>query len=372
MRYIFDNSYLEKDDDIEYLHIKVKSYYQSGYASGKLFEQSKNKVLKLLKNPVIGSLLSIFYWFFKRDLRRIRIPKDYLDELKGYSDSTKIPYHRLFLINFIFDVLKKLGFHCSSFVFFGSDNSSFIGRNTDLRPLLARIAVRFCPPTVITLNLEGKNIFTHVTLPFFVGAMNGINEAGLAVNSHQMLYVKEKNIAGNCATPLLVRLILEHARNLTDASEIGKNNMTARSLNLLVSDIAHKESCIFEIAPDKFNIINKGNKNYLACTTHFQSEKMNGYHYHSVEPSVSRLVSINNYLTAKKNISLDDLLEFLKDTTNGLVNDGSGYSITNSGTFQSFIIDFNNQNLHINIGRKIPVTHYGQYLKIKLWTGEKS
>lgn len=370
MRYTYKKSYLEKKDGIEYIYIKADNYYQSGYICGELFKRSHNRILKLLKNPLAVVIFSFLYWFLKKDFQKIRIPEDYLEELKGYACSSGISYRILFFINFIFDVLKRFGFHCSSFVFFGSTNT-FIGRNTDLRPFLAKIAIKFCSPTVVTLDLKDKIQFTHVTIPFFVGAINGINVFGIAVNSHQMLYVRERKVVGNFATPLLVRLVLENAKSLSAVEKLVNKNITARSLNLLVSDLIRKDSCIIEIAPDKTNVIKNKGKNYLACTTHFQSSIMNSYHYHSIVPSIARLNSINNYLEGGAHIDISDIIKLLKDTTNGLKNDGSGYSLTNFGTFQSFIFDFYNNYLYINNADQIPVTGYGQYIKLKLWTGEK-
>ena len=122
--------------------LNEKDYYSTGFAYGQLLVKSKNPIIKFLKNKFVKLVISILYLITKRHYKKLRIPKEYLDEIRGYSDSTGIAYNHIFLLNFGFDVLTKYGFHCSTISFFNK-KSILVGRNTDVPPHVAKIALKY-------------------------------------------------------------------------------------------------------------------------------------------------------------------------------------------------------------------------------------
>ena len=50
-----------------------------------------------------------------------------------------------------------------------------------------------------------------------------------------------------------------------------------------------------------------------------------------------------------------------QSTENGTGHDGSGFSPTNDGTYQSFVIDLTDRTLHLSDGRTLPVSLTGTY-----------
>ena len=358
----FRNSTLTTHNGVDFLVLNENDYYSTGYAYGKLLSASKNKSIRLLRNPFLRLLVSMLYWFTKKHLSQIHVPKDYLNELRGYSEGAKISYNHLFFLNVVFDILKRYGFHCSTIAFFTS-NSTLVGRNTDLVPFLTRIALRYAKSLVVQVSIPGKKTFTHVGIPFFVGAINGFNVDGIAVNSHQILSCSEKENKKLLSTPLLMRILLENVSCLEDAVFLVDENITRRSLNVMVTSEKERRSIIFEINPSK-NCSFSSKKHYLCCTTHFQDPKMRLFHNGRIKASEERLLSMNNLVKDLDKLSVSEFTELLKDQTNGMAYHESGCSLTNKGTYQSFVFDLKEQKVYISNAVKKPVSLHGKYVMV--------
>ncbi len=361
----YGNSSIEKINGIDYLRLKEKDYYSTGYAYGTLLVKSKNPIIKILKNPLVKIFLSILYAITRRHYKTIRIPEEYLDEIRGYSDSTGISYKHLFLLNFGFDVLTRYGFHCSTISYFNKKNV-IVGRNTDVPPHVAIVTLKYAKSIIADVSIPGKKRFTHVSIPLFVGALNGFNEDGIAVNSHQIREVNEEIRDNRLATALLVRIILEYAHNLENTEQIIRKNVTTRSVNIMVTSKKEKKSKILEIHPHNIEIIHTDNNVHSCCVTYFQSTRMRKFHNGPVKNPKIRLKLMQELVGKHKEMSYEDLIEILKDHRNGLKYPKGKQSITNEGTFQSFIMDLTNHVIIISDGNKRPVSLTGKYVKVKL------
>lgn len=363
----YNKSYITTKKGIQYLRLNEKDYYSTGYAHGYLLMKSKNPTIKFLKNIFVRMAISTFYTFTKRHYKNIRIPKQYLDEIRGYSDATGISYNQLFCINFGFDIVKKYGFHCSTISFFNK-NSVLVGRNTDLLPSMTKMALKHAKSILVDVSIPKKKRFTHVSVPLFVGGINGFNEKGIAVNSHQVIPTADKATKIRLATPLLMRILLEETEKLKDAEKIIQNNITARSLNIILTSEKERKSVVFEIHPSKAYQINKeGN---TCCTTHFISEEMHKLHTHPAESSKIRLnassiriKSMYELISKYKTMSYKNLIKILKNHSNGLTFKHGAQSLTNDGTYQSFIFDLTNKIILISNGDTPPVSLTGEYVK---------
>ncbi|MBT5021716.1 hypothetical protein HOK51_08630 [Candidatus Woesearchaeota archaeon] len=297
----------------------------------------------------------------------MKIPKEYLDEIKGYSDGSGIQYEHLFFANFYFDVLKEYGFHCST-IAHHTKIKTLIGRNTDLMPLLTKFALKHGRPLIITVNNnsnKNKQEFTHVAIPLCVGVINGFNEKGISAHSHQILFVREKSNKKLLATPILMRKILEESKTIKQAENIIQKNPTCRSLNVLINSEKEKKSKIVSTNPTKMDVVSTKEK-FICCTTHFQTEKMKKLHNGPIYHSELRLKSMNKLMRNKKKLTTKQMIRILKDHENGLDYGDSSKSLTNDGTYQSFVIDLTEKKIFISNANKKPVSLYGEFVEIDI------
>jgi hypothetical protein len=240
-----------------------------------------------------------------------------------------------------------------------------VGRNTDFHPLVCRVLLGSARPLVVTVDLPGTHSFTHVSFPFFAGVLNGYNDRGIAVNAHQILSVRDGAPGRQCATPLLKRIILEGAGTVSQADAIIRTTGISRALNLMVTSLWDRASVVYEIAPDGHATVRSG-RDHLCCTTHFRSPAMRARHTGNTGRSERRLRSMEEWIEDRGDITVPDGLELLGNSKNGTSYRHSGISISNNGTFQSFLIDMAANRIHISNGRKAPVPATGEYVELKI------
>jgi predicted choloylglycine hydrolase len=357
----FENSWLEIRSGIRHLRLNEADHYRTGYAFGRLMQMSDDPILRLLKHRFLGWLVSFAAFVSRRFFANIRIPECYLDEIRGYADSTGIPYAQLYFMNFCFDVLKKFGFHCSTLVFF-NPKAVLIGRNTDLHPWLAALALRFTLPTVTDVSIPGKHRFSQVSIPFFVGALNGFNQSGIAVNSHQIIHVRETADGPRLATPLLMRMLLEQANDLAGAEALVRQNPTLRSLNVVVTSETERRAVVFEVNPAQVNALSEAGG--VCCATHFASTTMGKLHDGPIGTSQARQASMLAMMAENRQPDAPALIGMLQDQRNGPAHRTSGRSLTNHGTFQSFLFDLTHRRILVSNGLKRPVSLSGEFIAV--------
>jgi predicted choloylglycine hydrolase len=338
---------------------------------------SNNPTIKYLKRISVRLAISAFYAFTKRHYKNIRIPEQYLDEIRGYSDATGIPYDYLFCINFGFDIVKRYGLHCSTISFFNKD-SVIVGRNTDLTPNMTRMALKHAKSIIVDVSIPKKLRFTHVSVPLLVGAINGFNEDGIAVNSHQVIPTAEKPHEKRLATPLLMRMLLEDSNNLKKGEQIAKHNITARSLNVVLTSEKERKSIICEIHPSQIHFIHYAEKNITACcTTHFEGEEMHKLHTHPAKSSKmrlhaskTRLKSMRELVSRFKHMTPKNMIKILQDKSNGIEFRHGAKSLTNEGTYQSFVFDLTHNIMWVSNADKPPASLHGKFVEFKVNRGK--
>lgn len=279
------------------MHIRERNYYTHGFAIGNLLSKAKYPGLEFCRKTHVRALFSVLYFLMKPHYHRIRIPERYLEELRGYVAATGLSYRMLFCINFMFDVLKRFGVHCSSVAIIERDEV-LVGRNTDFIPWIGRLALKWFPSIVLDVRTPGNLRYVHVTPGLFLGAFNGFNEAGIAVLSHQVAATKEVSVPGNLATTLLQRMLLEGADSISEAESITRENPVQRCINNLIVSKSERKSCVFEICPTAVRKISQLGS-FLCCVTHFRSQELAKLHRKDASESEKRL-SLMNAL-AKKN-----------------------------------------------------------------------
>ncbi|MCL5666388.1 MAG: C45 family peptidase [Patescibacteria group bacterium] len=355
----FRNSYIESIDGIDYLSLDEKNYYDTGFATGILLAKSGYKIIKLLRNPLVKILLWLLYLKYKIRIKGVSIPEEYQDELNGCADAIKVRYKYLLFINLIYEIKG-----CSGFAFYNPDGTLLLAHNTDVPEFWAKFAMRYMKPLVTKVSIPGKNCFVHVSHPLMLGALNGYNDKGIAISSHDAGGVYAKIIKGNTSASCAVKIILESAKNLTDVQEIARRNPTYYPRIMIVASEKENLTSILEEYPSDYNFINAKGCPYIFSTNHYQSQKMRQYHREFKKGSLDRLTCLMGSLSGKKTLSVQEAIEILKDHRNGIQRDTTGYSIANIGTIQSFVFDITNGCIYISNSNKLPVSLHGNFVKV--------
>ena len=341
---------------VRHLRLDEVDDYHCGKAAGALLLASGDALVRLLRRAPMRWLTALASRVIRRRLEPVRVTPAAQEELRGLADGSGIAIHTLVYVNFVFDVLKHYGIHCSTLVYF-QQGSMLVGRNTDLMPALAALALRFIRPLVVEVSLPGRARFTQVAVPCCVGVLNGFNEHGISVHSHQVIHVAEAPQGPRLASSLLMRRLLEGARDLESAIRIARANPTARSLNVVVASAREGHGVVLEVHPDRVHVLEQPGT--LACTTHFESAPMRTWHDGPIAASQDRLASLHALIADHPAPDLAELTTILNDQRNGLAHDGSARSVSNLGTFQSFAFDIGRGLVVVSNGQRRPVSGSG-------------
>lgn len=344
------------------MKIRADSHYEVGRHHGALLRAAGHPTYKFFRNFVFALCLDTVYLLFRKSFNALRIDEVYRDEIRGISEMTGIPTRRITVANFIFDVFRR-GIFCSTFNFFAPD--ALIARNTDTFGWLARLSLRYQATVVFRISVRGRLTFSHVGFALGVGVINGYNARGIALNNHMVSNPRKiRNHRARTVPPVLqFRKILEEARNLEEVkSRLSHVPFTYPALTLL-TDCENKTSAIFESVPGSHDF-DPMTQPYKACTMHFVTERMSAFSQDAFPGSKMRLESIDQALRGKAFLGADAASDVLKNTCHGLNRRGGGKSVTNKGTFQSFIYLPLKDVVIISNGRKLPVSLSGEYVSI--------
>lgn len=362
-RYAFGRSTLEVNRGIWHLRAREAGYRETGLAIGRLLAAADYPAVRVFGSKRARFAVRLLYAATKRHFARVRIPERYLEELKGYAEGAGLPYETLFFMNFVFDILKKYGFHCSS-VAFAERGATLVGRNTDLIPWIAKAAIKWFPPVLLDVSVPGTLRYAHVTPGLFLGVLGGFNERGIAMMSHQIAATKEEAVPGNLATPLLQRMILEQATDMAHAESVIRANPVQRCISDLVTSDAEGTSCIYEITPASIKAT-RADRPFLCCATHFEDKELSLLQRHETTISQRRL-ALMNQLAAAAQPEPDKVIAILRNSDNGLAHKKSGCSPTNEGTYQSIVFDVSGGRIFVSNGARLPVSLTGAYEEFAL------
>ena len=362
-QFAYGGSTLKIRDGIWHLRVQEAGYYESGFAIGRLLSLAEYPAVGFFMRRRIRFLVNLLYAATRRHFASIRIPQRYLEELRGYAEGSGLPYRTLFFMNFVFDILKKYGFHCSS-VAITEPEATLVGRNTDLIPWIARAALRWFPPVVLDIAVPGKLRYMHVTPGLFLGVLSGFNERGIAMMSHQIAATREKSVPDSLATPLLQRMILEEGTDMAQVGSVIHANPVQRCVSDLITSSAEGLSRIYEITPEAIKVFD-ANEAWLCCATHFTDTELARLQRHETKVSQGRLTLMNALATKTRAIP-EDVIAMLRNYDNGLSHLQSGHSPTNEGTYQSMVFDVTGGRIFVSDGTRLPVSLSGKYREIIL------
>jgi predicted choloylglycine hydrolase len=227
------------------------------------------KMFKLVKKDIDKNLSEReIILKFAKNMEKY-IPEKYIQEMKGLSKSTGISYEDILIMTTHGDFFAIL---CSGFSVTGpltKTGKIISGRNFDWGYGTGEGLDKYV--SVIVYQLDKGFPFVSINYPGVIGVATGMNIKGLAVQLNYSMG-KENNLEG-MPVILMVREILENAKNLKEAEEIIKNTKRTACFNILISSKEDNKSKVFEITGKRYRV-REMKEDYIITTNHFVSEDL--------------------------------------------------------------------------------------------------
>ena len=259
--------------------------FERGVINGKLSKELvqrqedyfSEQINKMIPSKFYLHFLKYFVGWFNRDLDK-NISEEYKEEIYGISFSASdnygyigtnyqriLNYHAAHDIGHALQSMALVG--CTSFGTWNEkslDGEMIIGRNFDFY-----VGDKFAHDKIVAFfNPSQGYKFMSVTWGGFIGVVSGMNEKGLTVT----INADKTKIPTGSATPvsLVVREILQYAKNINEAISIAKTRKMFVSESFLVASAIDNKAVIIEKTPDSLDVYDP-HKNFIVCTNHFQS-----------------------------------------------------------------------------------------------------
>lgn len=227
---------LEHHQELRVVHLSG-SPYDIGYQHGSLLrEEVRGCVAQILgyirgylKIPWLGSWLATA-WLGKawQDAYSF-VADDYLEELRGLSDSSGVPLRELSL----FHAIPDRTYACANFAAWKDLTAD--GRLIHLRNLDWNFKVGIQEfATVFVVRPEGKRAFVNIGWAGFIGVLSGVNEDQISIGQ----IGAETTDVTTHGEPMafLMRRVLEEASDLDEASQIILNARRMAGINYVIAD----------------------------------------------------------------------------------------------------------------------------------------
>jgi len=270
-------------------------------------------------------------------------PEPYQKELEAIVKSSEGSRDEVIAGNTVFDI-KKLIF-CSALMIEPDKSATggpLLGRNLDYPGL--GWAHEYGLVTVY--RPKGKHAFVSVGFPGVVGALSGMNDAGLTVAILEVFSAREgepRFEAKGLPYALCYRTLLEECTTIDEAKKKLESMPRTTMNNLVVADA--KGVAVFEITP-KSVVVRKAEKGTLSCTNHFCTE-LKPKQKVDIADSYERYDVLERVREWEK-IKVDDVRRALHATNLG------------NQTLQTMVFEPDTLKLHVSMG-KTPSS--GQALK---------
>lgn len=282
------------------------------------------EIKKIVPSDFYIRFLKYLIAWFNRDMNEY-VPKEYQEEIYGESlsapdkyDFVGPKYQRMLNYHAAHDIghaLQSRNFvvGCTSFSAWSTrtdDSSLLVARNFDFYvgdDFAKNKIILFCNP-------DSGIKFMSVTWPGMIGAVSGMNDAGIAVT----INAGTAEAPTKSATPIsiVVREILQYAHNIGEAVKIASSRKTFVSESIMVASAADHRTVIIEKSPTRQDVFEAKN-NFLVCANHFQSDSFasDPENMKNISESTSefRYQRMNDLLADKMAISVDDAVSILRD-----------------------------------------------------------
>ena len=298
-----------------------------------------DRIRQMIPSERYISILHKFIAIFNRNMVQ-HIPAEYLEEIYAMSlscskeyDAYGTPYARQLNYHAAHDIGHAMQEYmlvgCSSFAAWGAESADgdlILGRNFDFY-----VGDDFAKNKIVLfVNPASGYKYVSVTWPGMMGVVSGMNECGLAIT----INAAKGAIPTSTAMPisLLVRHILQYAKNIDEAMDIARTCRTFVSESLLAASAHDGRAVIIEKTPDDIQLYTTGS-NHIICTNHYQSGHFadNKYNVENIASSdskyrfdrLSELIETDIPLDAPKSVGILRNRYGLKNEDIGLTNEKS-------------------------------------------------
>lgn len=256
-------------------------------------------------------------------------PKHNQQELTTAAKVADVDRKLLTALNVIPDLAKLGG--CSTLVVESS-------RSTTGGPLFGRILD--WPPfeelpeytLVAVFRPKEKHTFAAITLPVLLGALSGMNDAGLSLAINEITASNDGSASRNLSgTPMLFlfRKILEECTTVDEAEKVLKAHDRTTWFCLTVCD--KKGGCVFEVTPK--NVVRRtGEKDVCCCTNHFRTDDL------KVNDRCRRYAKLEAVQKAGDKLGVDEVAKALDSVNQG------------PATIQCMVFEPTTRVLHLSYG----------------------
>ncbi len=307
------------------------SPYERGLATGKLTRELMKRqeslfveqITRLIPSKIYLSFLKVLVALMNRRLYK-HIGPEYCSEIYGISRSAPKEfsfvgpaYLRMLNYHAAHDIGHTLqDMHlvkCTAFSVWGDKSVNgeiFTARNFDFYvgdEFSKEKIICFCEP-------ESGHRFATITWGGMIGSVSGMNEHGLAVTVNG---AKAEFPTGS-ATPIsiLVREILQYARNIDEAWQITIKRKIFVSESLMISSAEDGKSVLFEKSRLR-TVRYESGTHQLICTNHFQSPELAAHpsnqKYMRESPSPYRYRRVEELLSQQDRCGAGELADILRN-----------------------------------------------------------
>jgi tetratricopeptide (TPR) repeat protein len=286
-----------------------------------------------------------------------RAPDDFLAQLKGMSEGSGVPFHKILCVAFGPDYI-----FCSSFIR-KMDGKIIHGRNADhgIEQFFARY------PLIAHYHKDGKYSYIDIGIIGTPFAVTGINEHGLTLSWNQ---ATSKPFKGK-GTMLMFNRILEECRNLNDVDEISKN---VDRFVTLIGSREDRTGAAYDIVDQKA-VRTDLKDGYIYATNRCVSPAMRK-EYNSIFDAdwfnSAREYTFKKALSGSEEFTIDDAIRLLSNTDfydyTGRVPPYKGGNINNNQTGSSVVLDPENCTVYFAYGN--PYCGFYKWFAYNYKTGE--
>lgn len=330
--YTVGNNYLRKNEyGMWEMYVEGKPFERGaviGILGKELLEYQEDvfisEIRKIIPSDFYLRFLKYLVAWFNRDMDQY-VPKEFLEEIYGESlsapdkyDFVGPKYQRMLNYHAAHDIghaLQSRNFvvGCTSFSAWNNktdDSSLLVARNFDFYvgdDFAKNKIILFCHP-------DSGIDFMSVTWPGMIGAVSGMNDAGLAVT----INAGTADAPTQSATPIsiLVREILQYAHNIDEAVKIASARKTFVSESIMVASAKDRRTVIIEKSPTKQDVF-ESTGNQLICSNHFQSDSFASDKENTKNKiestSAIRYERVKNLLTESPPLSVTSAVAILRD-----------------------------------------------------------
>jgi hypothetical protein len=243
---------------------------QIGRQHAALLKEPGRAAIEFPKKFVAEFGLDAFWPFMAQAGRTLMLaaPERHQHELAAIAKYSHLGDDRLAVANTLLE-LRRMG--CSSMIVEPSHSATggpLFGRNLDF-PTLGELHKY---SLLMVYRPEGKRAFASIGFPGLVGAISGMNDAGLALATNDVEQSADGSRKFNPkGTPLacVFRRILEECATVDEAEQLLRSETATTWMNLAVCD--RDGGAVFEITPD--NVARRDDEQgVVRCTNHFRTD----------------------------------------------------------------------------------------------------